>query len=961
MAQDEAAPETVVVTGSRIPQTGLYSSSPVTAVGRQELKLTGSTTVENVLRQLPSMEADVDNEFTNNGSGGEQNVDLRGLGTTRTLVLVDGKRVQPADALGEVDLSQFPPGLVDHIEVYTGGASAVYGSDAVAGVVNLILRKDFEGLELDASYKQTDHGDGNTTDVNGLMGFSSSDGRGNVTLFADFENRQPIFQGDREYGAHALNSPNFTGCGSPATHFGGFCFGGSGSSQEGLFSIGGVTYFPTTGAEGTGTFEQCGSGASVSCPVYNFAPLNYYMTPNTRYSLGATGHYQISPLFDFYTRLNFSSNDTPTQLAGTPIISTFSTNFGNPFLSDQERATLFPDCTPATCDPLTTLSSFGLRRRLVEGGPRIDTFHRDAYQLVVGVKGDLGMGWSYDLSGQYGRTDTTQRLSGDAKFNAFQQGLLVAPDGTCIDPSGGCVPIDIFTQNSISGAAANFFRLNMDAITRVEQWDAQFNVSGDLGMFGLVSPWAKTPVGLAGGAEYRQEAAAFQPDDNLATGNDLGFGGSPPVSGRYNVSESYGEIRIPVLEAMPFAELLQFEGAYRYSNYNLAGAIHSYKYSGEWQPVQDIRFRASFERAVRAPNINELFSAAGVSANPGKDPCSDLNGQAVGYNTTAALCQATGVPGNAVFSSGLECPAGQCTALVGGNPALKPEIADTRTIGAVFTPTFIDGFSATIDYYNIKVDGFISGLPLQLVLNNCYDPAKNPSQDPNNGFCQLIHRNGAGEIFGEPVPPGGDVTTLNSNIGSYQVKGWDMGANYQSQFADWGMDPGWGGVALNFLGTYQPKSAFRPTPDQPAQACAGKFGSICVNGAPTPKWRHSLRVSWLSPDNDITLSVLWRHISSNDFDVMRFSGKAATPCGFNFCDNAGDDEHIPAFDWIDLSGTWDIGHGISLRAGVTNLFDKKPPLVDINLAPASVDSGNTFPSVYDAVGRFIFGGVTVKL
>jgi len=959
-ASAQEATETVVVTGSRIPQTGLYSSSPVTAVGQQEMKLTGSTSIEQTLRMLPSAVADVDNQFTNNASAGENNVDLRGLGTTRTLVLVDGKRLVAADQLGEVDLSIIPPGLVDHIEVYTGGASAIYGSDAIAGVVNVILKKDFQGLQFDSSYKQTDSNDGQTFDVNGIMGFDSSDGKGNVTIYADYQNRRSIFQGNRVYSAHALNSPSFTGCGTPATHFGGFCFGGSSSSAEGQFSFGGQTYFPSADGPGNSDFVACGHTGQPPCFVYNFNPVNYYQTPNVRYAFGGEGHYEVSKFFDFYTRLTFSDNQVLTQLAPTPIISTFAVNYANPFLSAQQRGLLFAGCIPG-CGPNDT-SSFGFRRRLVENGNRDTSFDRTAYQIVVGARGELGGGWTYDFSAQYGHTGTTQRFTGDAKFNNFGQGLLVDASGTCLDSTGGCVPIDIFSQHGISGAAAKFFTLSMDALTTVEQWDVQGATVGDLHDWGLQSPWAKNAVAVSFGGEYRQEAAKFEPDDNLATSNDLGFGGSPPVHGSYNVTEGFGEVRVPVIEGMPFAELLQFEGAYRYSSYSRAGAVSTYKYSGEWSPTDDFRLRGSFERAVRAPNVNELFSTSTVSANAGKDPCSDLNGSAVGFTTTAALCLATGVPAGQLFSNGLECPAGQCTAFVGGNPNLKPETADTRSAGIVFTPTFFEGFSATVDYYNIKVDGFITGLPLQLVLNNCYDPAKNPSQDPNNPFCQLVHRNGNGEIFGEPVPPGGEVTTLSANIGKYQVKGWDIESSYQANFGDWGMDQSWGGFALDFIGTYQPTSKFQANGAVTPTACAGKFGSICIDGAPTPKWKHNFRVSWLSPDNDVTISMLWRHISSEDHDIMRFSGKnSATPCGFNACDAAGDDNHIPAFDWFDLSGTWDMGNGIQFRGGVTNIFDKRPPLIDINLSFSSVDSGNTFPGTYDAVGRFLFAGVTIKM
>ncbi|MGN6516334.1 MAG: TonB-dependent receptor domain-containing protein [Rhizomicrobium sp.] len=941
MAQDQSV-ETVVVTGSRIPQTGLYSTSPVTSLGQQDMKLTGTSNLETVLRSLPAVVADTDNQFTNNGSGGLSLVDLRGLGNIRTLVLVDGKRLMPSDTTANVDISVIPPDLVDHVEVLTGGASAIYGSDAVAGVVNFILRKDFEGAEVDAQYGQTNSNDGQTTDVTGILGFNSANGKGNITIYGEYENRQPIFQGDRDYSKTALASPVFS-LGAPScaaagfpTVFGGFCPLGSSSSQEGNFvPHDGNTYHATasnTLAPGT-TF-------------YNFNPVNYFQTPNTKYSFGATGHYEVSKSLDFYTRLTFSDSFVPTQLAPTPIISNFSTNFANPFLSNQERALLFA-CYPG-CAPTDT-ATFNLKRRLVENGNRDQTFDRQMYQMVIGAKGDLGSGWSYDFSAQYGKTIVTSRLTGDAKFNSFQQGLLVggtAANPVCLDPSGGCVPINIWTTNSISPQAVAFFTLPMDSISTVEQWDIQGSLVGDLGQWGIQSPWAKNPVAFSVGGEYRQEHGGFEPDDNLGTGNDLGFGQSAPVHGGYNVKEAFTELRVPLIENMPFAELLQVDGAYRYSSYNTAGPNSTYKYSAEWQPIDDIRFRGSVERAVRAPNIAELFGAQSDSANSGKDPCSAAGGAVV---TTAALCEATGVPASRVFTGGLNCPSGQCNARVGGNPNLKPEVADTKSIGFVFTPTFIDGFNATVDYYDIKVDGFIAPVPLATVLQECYSTTLNPTQDPNNHFCQLVERNSGGELFGLPVPPGGDVLTLNSNIGVFRVKGWDFESNYNAEFADWGMDSSWGGFAINFKGTYTGTSDFQPDPTSEVLKCAGLYGDLCPDSAPTPKWRHQLRLTWFDASNDVSISLLWRHISETTFDEVKING-LVDPV----------DAHIPAFDWFDLSGTWAVNDRVSLRAGITNLFDKDPPLVDFELGAASVDSGNTFPGTYDPVGRTYFAGATIK-
>ncbi|MGN6517356.1 MAG: TonB-dependent receptor domain-containing protein [Rhizomicrobium sp.] len=947
MAQDQSV-ETVVVTGSRIPQTGLYSTSPVTSLGQQDIKLTGSTNMETALRSLPAVVADTDNQFTNNGSGGLSLVDLRGLGNVRTLVLVDGKRLMPSDQAQEVDISVIPPDLVDHVEVLTGGASAIYGSDAVAGVVNFILRKNFEGAEVDAQYGQTNDNDGQTTDVTGILGFNSANGKGNITIYGNYQNRQPIFQGNRSYSEFALASPFFEGpgaCASTPTFFGGFCHSGSSSSAEGRFNPHNPafpnSYFPGT----TNVLNQCGAAGFPNCPVYNFNPVNYFQTPQVRYSFGATGHYEVSKALDFYTRLTFSDSEVRAQLAPTPIISTFSTNFANPFLSNQQRAILFA-CYPG-CAPDDT-ATFGYRRRLVENGNRDQTWDHAMYQMVIGAKGDLGGGWSYDVSAQYGKTLNSQHLTGDAKFNNFQQGLLVggtAAKPVCLDPSGGCAPINIFQQNAISPAAVAFFTLPMDELTNTQQWDVQGSLVGDLGQWGIVSPWAKSPVAFDVGGEYRQQYSDLAPDDNLGTGNDLGFGQTAPVHGGYNVKEVFTEMRIPLIENMPFAELLQADGAYRYSSYSTAGSSSTYKYSAEWQPVDDIRFRGSVERAVRAPNISELFGAQNDSANAGLDPC----GTASGVATTAALCAATGVPGNRIFTSGLNCPSGQCEARTGSNPNLKPEVADTKSLGFVFTPTFIDGFNATVDYYDIKVDGFISAIPLATVLSECYSTALNPTQDPNNQFCQLVHRNANGEIFGEPVPPGGYVLTLESNIATFRVKGYDFEANYNAEFADWGMDPSWGGIALNFKGSLMTTSDFQSAPTSSVLKCAGLYGDLCPNSAPDAKWRHQLRLTWFDSANDVSVSLLWRHISGTTFDEVKLNG-LVDPL----------DAHIPAFDWFDLSGTWAINDHVSLRGGIINLFDKRPPVIDGTIGTANVDSGNTFPGTYDPVGRTYFAGATVK-
>src|SRR6201995_417745 len=347
VAQDQQSVETVVCTGSRIPQTGLYSTSPVTAIGQQEFKLQGSTNVETLLRNLPATVADGDNQTANNGSGGEETIDLRDLGNTRTLVLVDGKRLVPADVLQNVDLSIIPAAMVDHVEVLTGGSSAVYGADAVAGVINLILRKDFQGMEGAGQYNATRYGDGQTSDVNLIMGMNSADGKGNVTIYGGYTNRDPVLQANRKISAFALHDGYKESChggpagtpGSTAVFFGGFCHAGSGFIAEGIDGNTSLMFTPSRTA------------VPYDGRTYNFAPLNYFQTPDKRYTMGAEGHYEVSKSLDIYTRLTFANHSATTQLAPTPISAPLNVNFGNPLLSAQEKAALFTNNTTGACDP----------------------------------------------------------------------------------------------------------------------------------------------------------------------------------------------------------------------------------------------------------------------------------------------------------------------------------------------------------------------------------------------------------------------------------------------------------------------------------------------------------------------------------------------------------------------------------------------------------------------------------
>ena len=974
----DAATETVVVTGSRIPQVGIYSSSPVTALGDHEMKLQGTTSISGALQTLPSVVNDGDAESVNNGTAGIATIDLRNLGTKRTLVLVDGKRLVASDPSLNVDTNQIPAAMVERIEVLTGGASAVYGSDAVAGVVNIILKKDYEGMTVDSQFSTTDHSDGDKNDTSFLLGVNSGDGKGNLTIYGEYAHRSGILGSARDFSTHALAATNYTGCAAtaPATHFGGFCFSGSGTEQNGRIkskSLGGPTLGKST------IFGPGGTVSAYAGQTFNFAPFQYLQTPGQRYAFGGTGHYQITPGIDFYTRLTFSDNSSNAQLGPSPLTSNFAVNCGNPLMTGAVRQAIFgtnpaagPDTTlagiSAQCatinpanitipngfltganpNPNLTQRTVSTALRLVQVGPRASTFDHSAYQIVVGARGGLGYGWNYDLSGQYGHASATTVLYGDALKANFQEGLLVNPaTGTCLSGNIVCSPLHFFTSGGLTPANVNFIKSNLLLIQEVEQWDIQATATGDLGFAGIQSPWAKEPVGAAIGFEYRQEEAHQTPDHNLATGNLVGYQSIAPAFGGFNVAEGYLEFRVPIVEDVPFFQQLQLNGAYRYDHYNLSGDAHSYNVGLEWQPIDDLRFRGGFQRAVRAPNVAELFTGAGgTSANPGRDPCSANGG---GVITTAALCNATGVPVGSEFTAGLNCPTNQCQAAVGGNPFLKPETSDSWTLGIVLTPTFIPGFTATVDFYNIKIKDFILSTPIQSIMTGCYSTTLNPTQNPLAPDCLLIHRDALGSVA---TANAGFVTALEANIGADEVQGFDAEFNYDVDLNDWGWEKA-GSLSFNFVGTLVTENN-TTLPDGTILHCAGVWGTNC--GEPQNRWKSNLRMTWTDNQGDFALSLRWRHLSGVQFEGNLPGGIAP---GFDFVNTPV--LQFNDFDYFDLSGTWSVAQSVDLRAGVRNLFDRDPPITDNNTSTAASVNNNTFPNTYDALGRVIFVGATVKL
>ncbi len=993
-ADQPSTVQEVVVTGSRIPQPGLTSVSPLSVVNNQEVKLQGTTNVEDLINNMPQVMATF-GSMQSNGASGTATVDLRGLGTNRTLVLIDGKRVQPGD-LGTgsaADLNQIPSALIDRVEIVTGGASAVYGSDAVAGVVNFIMKKDFEGVRFDAEYKFSQHNQHNDymqqQNANGgfafptgsitdgaiwqttiAMGANSPDGKGNITAYAGYQHIDPVLQSHRDFSACALATFDVISGGN--TYYSQSCVGSS-TSFPGRFTSFTNQGFGVNGLSSSATNASLTIGPNgtfvkyhASTNAYNFAPFNYFQRPDERYSAGYFGHYQVRPWADAYSSFMYMNDRSLAQIApggifrssgyplaggGLPENPTYTVNCNNPLLTWNGSQTGTGDVLCGGTGPgvgnVATAVQVNVGRRDVEGGPRISDIRHTSFRIVEGVRGDFADAWHYDVYGQYGQVDQESLNTGYFSTTKVQRALQVVNVGgtpTCksvVDKSDpACVPYDLWTLGHITPAALNYLSTPGVFAARMSEQIVHGDIGGDLGHYGIKTPWAKDGVGISIGAEYRREALSTNPDQEAISGDLNGTGGTTlPVHGSFDVKELFGEVRVPIVQDASFAKELSFEGGYRTSDYSSSGRVESYKAALDWQIIDDIRLRGSYQHAVRAPNVTELFTPVQFGLFGGQDPCAGAT-----PTPTAAQCQRTGLPtsGPGGYGSVSKCSAAQCTLQFGGNPNLKPEDSNTYSYGVVFTPTFLRGFTATVDYFDITVSNQIHGIPANTSVSNCI-----ATGDPV--FCSNIHRSAVtGEISGD-----GYVSGILVNNGRLHTTGVDYEVNYKINLSDMGMGDH-GSLVFHDVGTVLNKFTQEPVMGFGVYDCAGLYGVTC--GTPNPKLRNVFRATWISPWN-VTLSAQWRYFGSVKLDLN--DSNPLLNGGLPVVDNF--EGKIKAYNWLDLSGTWKVKDGYTLRFGVNNVFDKDPPIIEgsnLGIAGPPFGNGNTFPQTYDTLGRTFFVGLT---
>jgi outer membrane receptor protein involved in Fe transport len=910
-ASEEQVLDAIVVTGSRIQSQTVTSSAPVTEIQREEFAINGATRVDDLVNQYPQLTPAFDSQ-TNNPSTGYATVSLRNLGAQRTLTLVNGRRLPPGPSDELRDISIIPASLINRVDILTGGASAVYGSDAVAGVVNFMLDTEFEGFSVSAGYSAYQHDNDNAymQELQRRRGFSFEDGNsgfdgaarnvdlawggrfaegmGHAMAWVTYRENDPLFHGQRDYSSCALNAAG-TAC------------GGSATNATGNF------YFYQAGRGVSASFNSAGRWQTGYGAPFNYAPPNYYQRPDERFTSGAVVNYEVNEYFAPYFEAMMVNRKDSSQIAPSGAFFTplLGVSCANPVLGTA--------CSELGLNPAGTVDIY-VARRNVEGGPRRSDTSDLSYRFVVGSKGALAGSWNYDASFLFARTQNDTQGFNDFLTSRIQNALLNCPTGSF----AGCQFYNVWRPGGVTPAAANALAGVSFNKTDTEMRVFNAYATGDAG---FAFPTASDNIWAVLGVESRYESYAFVADSNSASGNFAGAGAAaPPIDGFTKVSELFAEAAIPLFAGDGLFKSLDADIGYRYSDYERSGGASTYKI-GLTGEIGMVRPRFSYNRAIRAPGINDLFARQTVTLFQGADPCAGAT-----PTFTQAQCARTGVSA-AQYGRVPANPAQQNNQFSGGNPNLVPEEADTYTIGLVVQP--IENLSVAVDYYDIKIDDTIAAIGANTILNFCATTG-----DPF--LCSRIQRNPvSGDIWrGENQ----FVRNTLDNFGELRARGIDLQSSYTFEALG-------GRFFANFVGNFILEEESNPLPGVNENAkfdCAGRINPSCQ----TSEWRHiaSLRYSrdaW-------SVNLRWRHFGELDYignDGSRLTADTLVAA------KGG----IDAYNYIDLSGTYAIADNIELNIGVNNIADKEPPLVGVNNALNA-----NAPGGYDQTGRYIFSSINVK-
>ena len=961
-AQDATEVEGVVVTGSRIVRQDFEAISPVTTVGSEQLELTATLTVDTLLNELPQIVPG--NTRTSNNSGGEDfaTIDLRGLGPQRTLVLVNGERVPASSTTGVVDLNTIPASLIDRIEVVTGGASAVYGSDAISGVVNFILKDDYEGAEITATYGSSFEGKAPEVEVNALVGGNFANGRGNATAYAAYYNRESVSQSEFAFSrVSAAGCYDSSGANRPtiicdtaaeanaALADGYFPFaGGSGTPPWGWISSPGNAFqnlsvllpgqfaaantdcntaTPGVAVNG-GNLSWNDAGqltprfTSLACGVpdraagssrYNYAPDNFLIIPAERFNMTTTVSYDITDNLRAKVMLNFVNSNSEVQLAPTPVANP-SIPTSRVTLTPNMQALIqanAPDLWIALQSRPNPLGTFNIDRRTNELGTRNALFENNGFYGLVTVDGDFNDNWNWSLTGSYGSSRLDSTTLHNTNKTAWLQGLAGcqtaagAPLGNAALP--GCVPLDVFGPGTLTQEMIDFLDVTTTQSVNVEETRIAGFVRGDL--FELPAG----PVAAVFGFEYRDTSTDQVVDGNLESGNIYGFNAVGPISGSVQVSELYMEVSVPLIKDQPLAYYLGLEGGYRTSDYSTVGTVETFKIGGEWAPVEWLRFRAVYNEATRAPSVIELFQNGDQGFPSYTDPCR----QSV-VNVTPglqALCIAQGVPAGQY--PGFAANNSQVQAFAFGNPNLSPETAKSFTAGFVLQPDWfpVGDFRMTLDYYEIEIDDAISTLGAQFWINDCY-----LGGNAGGGCGRVTRDTGSGQIV--------SVNTGIVNLNTIETSGIDMQFEWTVNLEDTFL-PIPGRLRVNELLSIIDSYEINGT-DFIGTTSASIGGALF-------DWKSTLSIYYSL--GDWTAFARWSYVP--EICDGTFGIGPAT------CTGGGRGEMDPEASYIDASVRWAVTDNFQVTGFIGNLFDEGTPQTPAGL----FSQGNTDPQVYRVLGR----------
>jgi iron complex outermembrane receptor protein len=953
-ADDHEKVERVQVTGSRIKRTEMEGANPVQVITAQDIKISGIDNVGDLLQEIPAVAGAATNTSINNGGSGAVRISLRGLGSQYTLVLLNGRRIVASGtgANNSVDLGNIPTAIIQRIEILKDGASAIYGSDAIGGVVNIITRNDFDGAEFNVSYDQSTHSaDGETKTIDFVVGTSTD--KGAVLASAFYSEQKAQWSGARDWSAFQLDMDSdgsISKGGSSATPWSRLrgITDSSVSDADGA-ACSDVTHGALNGpgqSDPTQFSNPTGYDCFAGKDLYNFAPANYHLTPNERYGVFVSGHYELSDSINFFTEMSYTNRTAVTKLAPLPLAPLAFFGWDAPYSADNYwNQQLGPKDTAGN-----SVDIADWRRRVVETGGRDSRFELNNTRAVFGFEGDLfGSDWGYEVSYIFGKNSSSTTAAGGMNFEkvalavgpsfADADGIHCGVEGAVID---GCVPLNIFgipgTDTEISQEMLDYVSFEAHDLGENEQQIISASVFGDL--FDLPAG----TVGIAIGVEHREESGADFPDALIALGITSGSS-RLATAGKYEVDEVFFETTIPLLANVPGAEILELDLAVRYSDYDTFGDDTNYKVGIKWKPIEDLMVRGTVSTAFRAPSTSDLF--AGVSDNSPtiEDPCAKVNTET---GVTTSFCQADGVP-----AAGFEPIGDQLSSTRGGNDTLQPEEADTFTVGVVYNPSYLENFEITVDYWDIELTNAITTVGEQLILDNCAFKGID---------CDKITRHGpdTGALYGNSS----DIDDRNTNVGGVDSSGYDFNIRYN-------FETGMGLLKMNLDTTYY-DTYDKTQADGSIVSHAGRYWDRSSGDGNFPRIKSNLHIGLFN--DDWTASYTLRYIASvsetiGNFDILNDDG-TATPVAGSFWTqevfapnpNTGVLETTNTMDIFRDVGSQVI-HDIrftyfldqySISLGVDNLFDDDPPYM------SSGFNDNTDPRTYATQGRHISVGLSAK-